>query len=154
MILKVGDRMSFNDRELLARMVQCEAGGEGEDGMKAVATVIMNRVRASGGEYLRTGNGSLQRIVMQPGQLDCAMTVKNGQSNSQNIYNMSPEPINYDIADWALAGNIFNPVGDCLWFYNPFSGNCRSAFPGNSGTFHIRINNHCFYRPTPAYYDT
>ena len=146
--------LSFTDRELLARMVQCEAGGEGEDGMKAVATVIMNRVNASGGEYLRVGNGDIQRVIMQPGQFDCASTVKNGRNNPQNIYNMSPEPINYEIADWALSGGLFNPVGDCLWFYNPFSANCRGNFPGNSGTFHIRINNHCFFRPTSAYYNT
>ena len=39
--------MAFSDRELIARLVQCEAGGEGETGMKAVATVIMNRVNSS-----------------------------------------------------------------------------------------------------------
>lgn len=38
--------MAYSDRELIARIVQCEAGGEGDSGMKAVATVIMNRVRA------------------------------------------------------------------------------------------------------------
>ena len=32
--------MAFSDRELLARIVQCEAGGEGDNGMKAVATVV------------------------------------------------------------------------------------------------------------------
>ena len=26
--------MAYSDRELLARLIQCEAGGEGEDGMK------------------------------------------------------------------------------------------------------------------------
>lgn len=37
--------MAFSDRELLARLIQCEAGGEGDNGMKAVASVVMNRVR-------------------------------------------------------------------------------------------------------------
>ena len=32
--------MAYSDRELLARLIQCEAGGEGEDGMKAVAGVV------------------------------------------------------------------------------------------------------------------
>lgn len=45
--------MAYSDRELIARIVQCEAGGEGENGMKAVASVIMNRVNASVGEYSR-----------------------------------------------------------------------------------------------------
>ena len=42
-----GKNMAYSDRELIARLVQCEAGGEGENGMKAVATVIMNRVYSS-----------------------------------------------------------------------------------------------------------
>lgn len=33
--------MAYLDRELIARIVQCEAGGEGDNGMKAVATVVM-----------------------------------------------------------------------------------------------------------------
>ena len=31
--------MAYSDRELLARLIQCEAGGEGDTGMKAVAGV-------------------------------------------------------------------------------------------------------------------
>ena len=45
--------MAYSDRELLARLIECEAGGEGENGMKAVASVVMNRVRSTGGEYAR-----------------------------------------------------------------------------------------------------
>ena len=33
--------MAYSDRELLARLIECEAGGEGENGMKAVAGVVM-----------------------------------------------------------------------------------------------------------------
>ena len=40
-------KVAYSERELLARIAQCEAGGEGENGMKAVATVIMNRVNSS-----------------------------------------------------------------------------------------------------------
>ena len=32
--------MGYSDRELIARLIQCEAGGEGDNGMKAVATVF------------------------------------------------------------------------------------------------------------------
>ncbi len=39
--------MAFSDRDLIARLIQCEAEGEGEIGMKAVATIIMNRVNCS-----------------------------------------------------------------------------------------------------------
>ena len=41
--------MAYSDRELLARLIECEAGGEGETGMKTVACVVMNRVHARGG---------------------------------------------------------------------------------------------------------
>lgn len=32
--------MAYSERELLARIVQCEAGGEGDNGMKAVAQLL------------------------------------------------------------------------------------------------------------------
>ena len=35
--------MAYSDRELLARLIECEAGGEGENGMKAV--VIKKRAK-------------------------------------------------------------------------------------------------------------
>ena len=41
--------LAYSDRELLARIVQCEADSEGDTGMKAVATVTMNRVNATDG---------------------------------------------------------------------------------------------------------
>ena len=53
--------MAYSDRELLARLIQCEAGGEGDIGMKAVAGVVMNRVHAKGGEYARVGQGSIRK---------------------------------------------------------------------------------------------
>lgn len=43
--------MAFSDLEILARILKCEAGGEGENGMKAVACVVMNRVHVDYGEY-------------------------------------------------------------------------------------------------------
>lgn len=70
--------MAYSDRELLARLIECEAGGEGENGMKAVASVVMNRVTASGGEYARVGQGSIRKIIMQPGQFVCASETERG----------------------------------------------------------------------------
>ncbi len=45
--------MAFSDREILARIIECEAGGEGDTGMQAVACVVMNRVQVTYGEYGR-----------------------------------------------------------------------------------------------------
>ncbi|MGI6251776.1 MAG: cell wall hydrolase [Anaerolineaceae bacterium] len=147
--------MPYDERELLARVIKCEAGGEGDSGMRAVASVVMNRVRVADGEYQRVGQGDLRRIVHQPGQFDCAATTLHGRHNPQNIYNATPEPVHYEIADWALAGGISNEVGTCLWFMNPFVPNCPGTFPYNgSGVHHARVNQHCFYRPTPRYVST
>ena len=130
--------------------------GEGDNGMKAVATVIMNRVYVPTGEYARISQGgSIRNILFQPGQFDCARETIANQYNSQNIYNMTPTDIHYNIADWALSGNRLNEMGDCLWYLNPFRPTCSSTFPSNgSGTFHTRLGEHCFYRPTSLYPQT
>ena len=146
--------MAYTDRELLARLIVCEAGGEGERGMKAVASVVMNRVEVSGGEYARVGQRSIHNIIFQPGQFVCASETEGGTYNPQNIYNMRPTEIHYEIADWAIAGNRLTGLGEALWFFNPFSPSCRAAFPSNVGRFNTRIGDHCFYDPTDAYYLT
>ena len=148
--------MAYSDRELIARIVQCEAGGEGDNGMKAVASVIMNRVNVSDGEYSRISQGgSIRNIIFQPGQFDCVRETLFNQYNPQNIYNMTPTDIHYNIADWVMAGNRLNEIGECLWYLNPFRPTCGSTFPANgSGTFHTRLGNHCFYRPTNSYANT
>lgn len=146
--------MAYTDRELLARLIECEAGGEGEIGMKAVAGVVMNRVHVSGGEYARVGQGSIQKIIMQPGQFVCASETEGGAYNPQNIYNMNPQDIHYEIADWAIAGNRVADVAESLWFYNPFGTGCKGFFPGKVGYWQTRIGDHCFYNPTDAYFKT
>lgn len=148
--------MAYSERELLARIIQCEAGGEGDNGMKAVATVVMNRVNVAEGEYARISQGgNIRNIIYQTGQFDCATDNLFNRYNPQNIYNMNPTEVHYNIADWALSGNRLNEIGDCLWYLNPFSPTCSSTFPRNgSGTLHMRLGEHCFYRPTSAYRNT
>ncbi len=145
--------MAYSERELLARLIQCEAGGEGENGMKAVASVVMNRARVPYGEFSRISNGGdVRAIIEQPYQFTCLLTTENGAYNSQNVYNMNPEQIHYDIADWALAGNTFSPVGDALFFFNPYSDTCPQYFPSNGiGVLYNKINQHCFYGPSANY---
>ncbi|MBR7166013.1 MAG: cell wall hydrolase [Clostridia bacterium] len=145
--------MAYSDRELLARLVQCEAGGEGDNGMRAVASVVMNRVRTQKGEYGRVGD-TVREIVYQPGQFVCAMERVGGRPNSQNVYNMNPTGVHYGIADWALAGNRLPNLGSALWFFNPYSDSCPKNFPSGVGAFALRIGDHCFYNPTDAYLKT
>jgi N-acetylmuramoyl-L-alanine amidase len=147
--------MPLSTREIFARMIRCEAGGEGDNGMKAVATVIMNRVHVPNGEYQRIGQGDLRKILFQRGQFDCASETLGGAYNAQNVYNIPAEQIHYNIADWALSGNKHLGVGYCLWYFNPFAAVCPQTFPRNgSGRFAIEVGDHCFYNPTRLYYTT
>ena len=144
--------MAYPDLELLARLIQCEAGGEGDTGMQAVASVVMNRVNVDYGEYGRLD--TIHEVVFQPYQFTCAMEVVGGVYNMQNIYNMRPEAQHYAIAEWAIAGNRLDGLGYALWFFNPYSESCRANFPSRVGEFVLRIGDHCFYNPTSYYADT
>ena len=144
--------MAYSDTELLARLIQCEAGGEGQTGMEAVASVVMNRVRIDYGEYGRLF--TIPEVIFQPRQFVCAMEMVNGEYNAQNIYNMRPEAQHYAIAEWAIAGGRVGGLGQALWFFNPYSQTCRPNFPSRVGAFALRIGDHCFYAPTSYYADT
>lgn len=146
--------MPLSSRELFARMLQCEAGGEGDNGMKAVASVIMNRVHVPYGEYMRVNQGNLRLVLLQPNQFTCAMTTVGGRANPQNIYNIPSDLVEYEVTDWALDGNKLFNIGDSLWYMNPFSPICPPEFPSAVGTNLNRIGQHCFYQPTAAYADT
>lgn len=144
----------MDNRELLARILRCEAGGEGDNGMKGVATVIMNRVQVPSGEYHKIGQGDIRKIIYQKGQFDCMRSVLGGVANPQTIWANPPEQIHYDIADWALAGNKLWTAGASLWYFNPYAP-CPYTFPYNgNGSFQVKIANHCFYNPTASYYQT
>ena len=145
--------MPYTTRELLARLIKCEAGGEGDDGMAAVASVVRNRADVPYGEFFRVSQGGdIRKIIEQPGQFVCMRSTVGGEYNSQNVWNMDPEEIHYQIADWVLAGNTFSAGGDSLFFYNPYSETCPTYFPPNGmGVAYNRINQHCFYRPTEKY---
>ena len=144
----------MSDLELLARLIKCEAGGEGDNGMRAVASVVMNRVYAPGGEYARVGQGNIRNIIYQPGQFTCVSETVNGAYNPQNIYKMSLEAINWEIAEWAILGGRLYNLGQALWFYNPYSASCRPNFPSEVGYLVVKIGKHCFYNPTDVYFQT
>lgn len=146
--------MAYSARELLARIIRCESGGEGDNGMKAVATVVMNRVHVPYGEYLRVCQGDLRKVIFQKGQFDCATSVLAGRPNPQTIWANPPEAIHYEIADWALAGNKLYTLDSTLWYFNPFRPTCPSRFPSEVGIIQNRIREHCFYDPTSLYAQT
>jgi N-acetylmuramoyl-L-alanine amidase len=148
--------MPYSTRELLARLLMCEAGGEGDVGMYAVASVIVNRTNVPYGEFFRVSNGGdMRAVITQPGQFTCLKESVGGAYNPQNIYNMNPQEIHYQIADWAIANNTLGAVANSLFYFNPFRPDCIAYFPpGGAGRFLTRVGQHCFYVPTPKYADT
>ena len=144
--------MSYSDRSCWQGSSNAKPVAK-ERMMKAVATVVMNRVRFYG-EYHRVCQAIFVSDLSK-GQFDCVRSVIRGQPNPQTIWANPPEQIHYDIADWAMAGNRLSPIGDCLWYFNPFQPTCPSTFPRNgTGSFQARINQHCFYSPTELYAQT
>lgn len=141
---------------MFARLIRCEAGGEGMDGMRAVATAVMNRVRVPNGEYHRVCQGDLRKVIVQACQFSCYKTVIGGTQNNQNIWVTTPEDVHYQVADWAMNGGIYTGVGsNTLWYMNPFRPDCPNFFPYNkTGYWFTRMRQHCFYNPTEAYSQT
>lgn len=144
--------MPYSARELFARLIKCEAGGEGLNGMRAVATTVMNRVHVAYGQYLRTGQGDLRKVIEEECEFTCLKPTLYGQVNPQTVWSSEPEQIHYDVADWALSGNKLYGTDECLWYYNPFSPECASYFPPTrTGVIQTRVTQHCFYIPTSLY---
>lgn len=147
--------MPLTTRELFARLIKCEAEGEGINGMRGVASVVMNRVHVPYGEYQRVNQGDLRNVIFQTNQFTCTKETVYGEYNPQNIYNMRPDEIHYEIADWALAGNTLGAVVNSLWYYNPYRVVCANTFPpSGTGNFLTQIVQHCYYVPNQAYAET
>lgn len=110
------------DRDLLAAIIYCEAGGEAYAGKLAVGAVVINRVLSS--RYPDTVVGVIyQKSQFSPvgsGRLDVVLT--SGRATDEC----------YKAADEAMSG-ITN-VGSCLYF--------RTPIPGLTG---INIGGHVFY---------
>lgn len=134
--------MAYSDLELLARIVECEAGGEGETGMKAVASVVMNRVQVDYGEYGRLY--TIREVVYQRGQFTCAMETVGAFTICRISTTCGPPRSTTTSPTGPSPGNRLTNLGFALWFYNPFSVTCRDNFPSRVGEFVIRIGDHCF----------
>ena len=95
--------MALSTRELLARLLKCEAGGEGENGMRAVASVIVNRTRVPNGEFARVSKGGDFRAIMeQPNQFTCLKQLSEGNIILRmfTIYVLTKFTITLPIGHW------------------------------------------------------
>lgn len=107
------------DLDLLAAIIQCEAGGESHTGKVAVGAVIMNRIRS--GSF----PDSISEVVYQRGQFSPVASGKLASVLAQGAREDC-----YQAAREALAGS--NPIGGCLYFN---SGSGRGIQIGNQHFF-------------------
>ena len=105
-----------NERELLARIIQAEAGNQGETGMRAVASVIDNRRRAQG-----YGGNTFRDVLLAPGQFSPANSITGyaGGEQGVDLNRLQPSETAYSVADTVMRGEYEDPTGGALNFLNP-----------------------------------
>ncbi len=115
-----GSNYAVSEQELLefAALLQCEAGTSHEEGILAVASVVVNRMNHSA--YPNTLHG----VIFQSGQFTPA-----GGSRFNRILANGVNPTCLRIAKEALAGK--NNVGGCLSFRAASSGRPGMVIGGN-----------------------
>lgn len=129
---------TLSDRELLAKTLQAEAGGEGYDGLLAAGAVIANRVHA--GNY---GQG-LRGVIMRPGQFSAwnSVTGYAGGEGGLDMDRIRPSQAAYAATDAILSGNYQSPVGNRTHYYNPHVANPK--WGASAGGDWLTIGNHVF----------
>lgn len=110
------------DRELLAALIYCEAGGEPYAGKVAVGSVVINRVLSSAYPDSMVGVVYQNRQFSPVASGRLALALAEGRATSAC----------YQAADEAMSG-VTN-VGNCVYF--------RTPIPGLTG---ISIGGHIFY---------
>ena len=90
---------SLDDREILARLVFLEANTESLECQKAVASVVLNRVKSG------YWGSTLQNVIYAPGQFTPA----------SKIPNTTPTDKNYEAVDYVLTNGSTLP-SYCLYF--------------------------------------
>jgi LysM repeat protein len=119
-----GVAVSSSDLDLLARLVEAEAGGEPYTGKVAVAAVVLNRVRSP--RFPNTVRG----VIYQPGQFT---PVSNGRIN------LPASEASLRAARDAVGG--YDPTNGALFFFNP--AKTSNAYM-HSLKVSLRIGNHSF----------
>ncbi|MBQ8591305.1 MAG: cell wall hydrolase [Lachnospiraceae bacterium] len=110
------------DRQLLANLIYCEAGGEPYAGQVAVGAVVINRVLSS------VFPDTVVGVIYQNRQFSPVASGRLALALASNKATASC----YQAADEAMKG--YSNVGNCVFF--------RTPIPGLSG---IQIGGHIFY---------
>ncbi len=133
--------INLNNRDLLARTLEAEAGNQGSGGMLAAGSVIMNRLKnpAYGSE--------LHSVILQPGQFSAwnSYTGYEGGLGGINMYKVTPSSTAFEVADQLLAGGYTDPTGGAMHYYNPDLAN--PTWGQASGGKWKKIGDHVFGFP-------
>ena len=113
--------MAFSDTELLARLIQCEAGNQPEDGQLAVGAVVMNRVRS------KAFPNSISGVIYQRGQFSPA---RNGA-------------LARVLSNGNISGSCKNAAAEALAGSDPTGG--KMFFHRVNGRDGLVIGNHVFF---------
>jgi len=116
-----GIAFSASDLDMMAAIIECEAGGESYTGKVAVGAVVLNRVKSSLFPDTVAGVIYQNRQFSPVGSGRFAMVLARGANASC-----------YEAAQEAMNGA--SPVGNCVFF--------RTPIPGLTG---IQIGGHIFY---------
>lgn len=129
---------SLDDRELLARTLEAEAGNQGLGGMIAVGAVIRNR----------TGSGqSIRDTILAPGQFSAwnSWTKYAQGAQGQNMAGIRPSAEAYSAADSVLANDFIDVTGGATHYYNPELANPKWGQSGGGNW--KQIGSHVFGVP-------
>jgi N-acetylmuramoyl-L-alanine amidase len=131
----------MSEREILARTIQAESGGESYDGKVAVGAVIANRA-ASG----RFGKG-IDGVILKEAQFSPwnSWTGGAGGQQGKDMMNIKVSNDAYKAADAILSGNYTDKTGGATHYLNPKVSKPKwlSGMKGmKRGT--VQIGNHLF----------
>jgi hypothetical protein len=131
--------MRGGDRELLAKTLMAEAGGEGYEGMLAAGAVIHNRANTKG--Y----GDSLRDVIMKPGQFSAwnGVTGYAGGEGGLDMDKINPSEHALKAADAILSGSFEDPTGGATHYYNPSVANPKWGQKRAGGDW-LTIGNHIF----------
>lgn len=134
---KEGTKRFDHSVDILARTIWGEARGEGSDGMKAVAAVIMNRVQ-KGGWW---GN-TIEEVCKKPYQFSC------WNPGDPNLHKVQTVTLDnpafkkaYQIAQYAISGQLDDMTGGATHYHTTSITASWSSSLTPTGT----IGSHIFY---------
>lgn len=141
------DPASTQDRDILAKTISAEAGGESLEGKIGVGAVIANRARL--GNY---GGTSIRDVIMKPGQFSAwnSVTGYAGGEGGLDMANRTPSDEDYRVADMILSGRYEDPTQGATHYYALQGMKDGKAPTWAAGRETLQIGNHTFLKADGA----